>query len=531
MWRKNGLVSPDIVPAAGTFGMFSFGRDFVRTGVSPVCIHHIERLLFRGGGGRVPRIYELFIRSTYTKLMAAIWLRAYTSTRGAQMSRQQFSNPLATKEKSGSWLGRGVRLVQTGNFASQTLTTFSFFSSAVLRKCRKGNHRQNVDIRRTKRNSKSCSDRSFFFFFSFSSTLPTGKCVACCRNYPLDGQREELTNRRRRWLSRLQRDEEEEEEVERKDRRVFIRERAFGWFSRCVQQLVPALHSLGAPPPPIFFCCCLFFFLKKKKKKKIYIIPPVSLSLCVCVRESAWACSPPETYHHPRLCLCSRFSVCVCFFFFSSRHFFFFFGFFSRHFRPGRHYYYKKNLECLLLYREVGCWRPFFFCLKDIFIFGWRHVAVLNPDFSFSSFWVSTTFWKKQKTNRSKRVCVLFARPPPGLLASRSIFSAVEKSSRCNPMLSGQIWNQQPCRRTFAVHFVDREREDTHTQHQKVFSLLVHFWSRLTVERLFEFVGRPLSPAFLSSPILKPSFLWRKSRRRNCITLYPKTSCGGNVGY
>lgn len=72
MWRKNGLVSPDIVPAAGTFGMFSFGRDFVRTGVSPVCIHHIERLLFRGGGGRVPRIYELFIRSTYTKLMAAI---------------------------------------------------------------------------------------------------------------------------------------------------------------------------------------------------------------------------------------------------------------------------------------------------------------------------------------------------------------------------------------------------------------------------------------------------------------------------
>ena len=179
-------------------------------------------------------------------------------------------------------------MVQTGNFASQTLTTFSFFSSAVLRKCRKGNHRQNVDIRRTKRNSKSCSDRSFFFFFFFlSSTLPTGKCVACCRNYPLDGQREELTNRRRRWLSRLQRDEEEEEEVERKDRRVFIRERAFGWFSRCVQQLVPALHSLGAPPPPIFFCCCFFFFLKKKKKKKIYIIPPVSLSLCVCVRESA----------------------------------------------------------------------------------------------------------------------------------------------------------------------------------------------------------------------------------------------------
>ena len=462
MWRKNGLVSPDIVPAAGTFGMFSFGRDFVRTGVSPVCIHHIERLLFRGGGGRVPRIYELFIRSTYTKLMAAIWLRAYTSTRGAQMSRQQFSNPLATKEKSGSWLGRGVRLVQTGNFASQTLTTFSFFSSAVLRKCRKGNHRQNVDIRRTKRNSKSCSDRSFFFFFFFFNLANREMCCLLSQlsaRWPKGGANQSAAalavssakRRRRRRRSG-------------KKRPACV----YSWESlRVVQSVRTTTGSSSSlsrsSPTAHFFFVVVSFFSQKKKKKKIYIIPPVSLSLCVCVRESAWACSPPETYHHPRLCLCSRFSVCVCFFFFSSRHFFFFFGFLSRHFRPGRHYYYKKNLECLLLYREVGCWRPFFFfCLKDIFIFGWRHVAVLNPDFSFSSFWVSTTFWKKQKTNRSKRVCVLFARPPPGLLASRSIFSAVEKSSRCNPMLSGQIWNQQPCRRTFAVHFVDREREDTH---------------------------------------------------------------------
>ena len=328
-------------------------------------------------------------------------------------------------------------MVQTGNFASQTLTTFSFFSSAVLRKCRKGNHRQNVDIRRTKRNSKSCSDRSFFFFFSFSSTLPTGKCVACCRNYPLDGQREELTNRRRRWLSRLQRDEEEEEEVERKDRRVFIRERAFGWFSRCVQQLVPALHSLGAPPPPIFFLLLSLFFLKKKKKKKIYIIPPVSLFVCVCVSRRERAARQRHTIIQDFVC--ARASVCVSVFFSSLHDIFFFFGFFSRHFRPGRHYYYKKNLECLLLYREVGCWRPFFFLLKRYIYFWVETRGGFEPGFQFFFFLGVDDILKEKKTNRSKRVCVLFARPPPGLLASRSIFSAVEKSSRCNPMLSGQI--------------------------------------------------------------------------------------------
>ena len=361
MWRKNGLVSPDIVPAAGTFGMFSFGRDFVRTGVSPVCIHHIERLLFRGGGGRVPRIYELFIRSTYTKLMAAIWLRAYTSTRGAQMSRQQFSNPLATKEKSGSWLGRGVRLVQTGNFASQTLTTFSFFSSAVLRKCRKGNHRQNVDIRRTKRNSKSCSDRSFFFFFSFSLFNLANREMCCLLSqlsarWPKGGANQSAAalavssakRRRRRRRSG-------------KKRPACV----YSWESLRVVQSVRTTTgsssslSRSSPTAHFFFVVVSFFSQKKEEKENIY--NSSRLSLCVCVRESAWACSPPETYHHPRLCLCSRFSVCVCFFFFSSRHFFFFFGFFSRHFRPGRHYYYKKNLECLLLYREVGCWRPFFF--------------------------------------------------------------------------------------------------------------------------------------------------------------------------
>ena len=220
--------------------------------------------------------------------------------------------------------------------------------------------------------------------------------------------------------------------------------------------------SRSSPTAHFFFVVVSFFSQKKEEKENIY--NSSRLSLCVCVRESAWACSPPETYHHPRLCLCSRFSVCVCFFFFSSRHFFFFWILLPPF----------STRAPLLLQEKLGVSSSlqrgrlleaifFFFCLKDIFIFGWRHVAVLNPDFSFSSFWVSTTFWKKQKTNRSKRVCVLFARPPPGLLASRSIFSAVEKSSRCNPMLSGQIWNQQPCRRTFAVHFVDREREDTHT--------------------------------------------------------------------
>ena len=324
MWRKNGLVSPDIVPAAGTFGMFSFGRDFVRTGVSPVCIHHIERLLFRGGGGRVPRIYELFIRSTYTKLMAAIWLRAYTSTRGAQMSRQQFSNPLATKEKSGSWLGRGVRLVQTGNFASQTLTTFSFFSSAVLRKCRKGNHRQNVDIRRTKRNSKSCSDRSFFFF-SFSLFNLANREMCCLLSqlsarWPKGGANQSAAalavssakRRRRRRRSG-------------KKRPACV----YSWESLRVVQSVRTTTgsssslSRSSPTAHFFFVVVSFFSQKKEEKENIYNSSRLSLSLCVC----AWVgVSVQPARDIPSSKTLSVLALqCVCLFFFLLFTTFFFF--------------------------------------------------------------------------------------------------------------------------------------------------------------------------------------------------------------
>ena len=278
-----------------------------------------------------------------------------------------------------------------------------------------------------------------FFFFFLSSTLPTGKCVACCRNYPLDGQREELTNRRRRWLSRLQRDEEEEEEVERKDRRVFIRERAFGWFSRCVQQLVPALHSLGAPPPPIFFLLLSLFFLKKKKKKKIYIIPPVSLFVCVCVSRRERAARQRHTIIQDFVC--ARASVCVSVFF-SSLHdiFFFFLDSSPAIFDQGAIITTRKTWSVFFFTERSVAGGHFFFFLLKRYIYFWVETrGGFEPGFQFFFFLGVDDILKEKKTNRSKRVCVLFARPPPGLLASRSIFSAVEKSSRCNPMLSGQI--------------------------------------------------------------------------------------------
>ena len=81
----------------------------------------------------------------------------------------------------------------------------------------------------------------------------------------------------------------------------------------------------------------------------------------------------------------------------------------------------------------------FFFLLKRYIYFWVETRGGFEPGFQFFFFLGVDDILKEKKTNRSKRVCVLFARPPPGLLASRSIFSAVEKSSRCNPMLSGQI--------------------------------------------------------------------------------------------
>ena len=155
--------------------------------------------------------------------------------------------------------------------------------------------------------------------------------------------------------------------------------------------------SRSSPTAHFFFVVVSFFSQKKEEKENIYNSSRLSLSLCVC----AWVgVSVQPARDIPSSKTLSVLALqCVCLFFFLLfTTFFFFFWILLPPF---------STRAPLLLQEKLGVSSSlqrgrlleaifFFFCLKDIFIFGWRHVAVLNPDFSFSSFWVSTTFWKKK---------------------------------------------------------------------------------------------------------------------------------------
>ena len=149
--------------------------------------------------------------------------------------------------------------------------------------------------------------------------------------------------------------------------------------------------SRSSPTAHFFLLLSLFFSQKKEEKENIYNSSRLSLCVCVCVSRRERAARQRHTIIQDFVC--ARASVCVSVFF-SSLHDIFFFWILLPPF---------STRAPLLLQEKLGVSSSlqrgrlleaifFFFCLKDIFIFGWRHVAVLNPDFSFSSFWVSTTF-------------------------------------------------------------------------------------------------------------------------------------------
>ena len=163
--------------------------------------------------------------------------------------------------------------------------------------------------------------------------------------------------------------------------------------------------------------------------------------MCVCVSRRERAARQRHTIIQDFVC--ARASVCVSVFF-SSLHdiFFFFLDSSPAIFDQGAIITTRKTWSVFFFTERSVAGGHFFFFLLKRYIYFWVETrGGFEPGFQFFFFLGVDDILKekKQKTNRSKRVCVLFARPPPGLLASRSIFSAVEKSSRCNPMLSGQI--------------------------------------------------------------------------------------------